>query len=157
MKKFALALLLGLVAGVTQADLMLFWTSGNEYSIGEDRYDNAAYATLYVETSNGFKALDSIETGNYVDTNITGYEDKATQYMLRLFNSKGEAIAESNPAAYSTIIASGNTWYTDTMGMKADAAAVLNSNMTFQAVPEPTSGLLMLLGLAGLALKRKRV
>lgn len=176
MKKFALALLLGLVAGVTQADLMLYWSvaATDEYKIP----DQAIYAALYAwnEDSNGvmtdakgkeisslsgLQALDSIVIGSAVDTNITGY-DKTTgydtevsKYMISLFNSSGTQIATSKPYLYEDIITSGNTWYTDTMSMKADAAVVLNSKMQF--VPEPTSGLLMLLGLAGLALKRKRV
>ena len=40
----------------------------------------------------------------------------------------------------------------------ADAATMLSSGTSanFQSVPEPTSGLLMLLGMAGLALRRRR-
>lgn len=154
MKKFALALLLGLVAGVTQAELMLYWT------VETGVYAEATYATLYAKTktsTTGFEALDSIVIGSAVDTKIDGY-DSSSLYMLKLFNLNGEAIAQSdNPASFSSILTSGHTWYTDTLGMKADEAMVLNRGMTFQSVPEPTSGLLMLLGLAGLALKRKRV
>jgi len=36
------------------------------------------------------------------------------------------------------------------------ASATATANMSWQSVPEPTSGLLLLLGMAGLALKRKR-
>ena len=39
---------------------------------------------------------------------------------------------------------------------KLDSAAAAASNWQAAAVPEPTSGLLMLVGLAGLALRRKR-
>lgn len=156
MKKFALALLLGLVAGVTQADLMLYWTvdKSGEYAIP----DEAKYATLYgSETGavDGMQALDTIVIGSAVDTKITGYDTAVSRYMITLFNSSGAQIATSSPYLYEDIITSGNTWYTDTMSMKADKVAVLNNKMEF--VPEPTSGLLMLLGLAGLALKRKRV
>jgi hypothetical protein len=36
------------------------------------------------------------------------------------------------------------------------ANMLAGTSANFQSVPEPTSGLLMLLGIAGLALKRKR-
>ena len=42
------------------------------------------------------------------------------------------------------------------MGATATTNTFRNSSWTAAAVPEPTSGLLLLLGMAGLALKRKR-
>jgi hypothetical protein len=59
-------------------------------------------------------------------------------------------------------------WYMENSGSRTTAKAVqtlsnlaskvggTGAAMAWTAVPEPTSGLLMLLGVAGLALKRKR-
>ena len=49
----------------------------------------------------------------------------------------------------------GNAMYSFAAG-KLDTVAGAASNWQTAAVPEPTSGLLMLVGLAGLALRRKR-
>jgi len=61
-------------------------------------------------------------------------------------------------------------WYMENSAVKASGSAVQNMNslamytngdknkspMQWTDVPEPTSGLLMLVGLAGLALRRRR-
>ena len=56
--------------------------------------------------------------------------------------------------------ASGNTWTSVTKTMKAQATSTANvqfgSGGSWTVVPEPTSGLLVLLGMAGLALRRCR-
>ena len=49
---------------------------------------------------------------------------------------------------------SAQTWAFGNMGLTTSANKFANSS--WQAVPEPTSGLLMLIGLAGLALRRRR-
>ncbi|MBR3221454.1 MAG: PEP-CTERM sorting domain-containing protein [Kiritimatiellae bacterium] len=56
--------------------------------------------------------------------------------------------------------AAGNTYTSETATAKAlgvgTASISFEGNGTWTAAPEPTSGLLLLLGMAGLALKRKR-
>ena len=56
--------------------------------------------------------------------------------------------------------ADGNTYQSETVSALAwavgSASFSFEGNGTWTAVPEPTSGLLMLLGMAGLALRRKR-
>lgn len=60
----------------------------------------------------------------------------------------------SSSATTSTAVADTATPANKTFASKAELQTA--SNWHTMAVPEPTSGLLMLLGLAGLALKRKR-
>ena len=65
----------------------------------------------------------------------------------------------ADPNTYTTV-ADTLTGRADTgeaiLGSNISMTAAAASSATWTAVPEPTSGLLMLLGMAGLALKRKR-
>ena len=82
-----------------------------------------------------------------------------TYYYVVLFNSKGTTTASAydyyaigqaltgNPAAVSPDTPLALAW---------QASAYGYTSYTATAVPEPTSGLLLLLGVAGIALKRKR-
>ena len=61
---------------------------------------------------------------------------------------------------FTSTDAAGNTYQSETVSALAWAVGSgsfsFEGNGTWSAVPEPTSGLLMLLGMAGLALRRKR-
>ena len=61
---------------------------------------------------------------------------------------------------FTSVDAVGNTYQSETVTAPAYGVGVgtftFEGNGTWTAVPEPTSGLLMLLGVAGLALKRKK-
>ena len=65
----------------------------------------------------------------------------------------------ADPNTYTTV-ADTLTGRADTgeakLGSNISMTAAAASSATWTAVPEPTSGLLMLLGMAGLALRRKR-
>ena len=70
-------------------------------------------------------------------------------------------VADTNYNFYFTAAdAAGNTYKSETVLAKAWAVGTgsvsFEGNGTWTAAPEPTSGLLLLLGVAGLALKRKR-
>lgn len=177
MKNVILALTVGFVALAAKADIMLYWTvptynydpeKGEEntsmdqaiYSYYSDpnhsTMPTTLYATIFAKSgSDGYTALDTIVLGSAVDTNITGYSSDYESYIIELYNAN-EKVAFSEPYTYASLLSSNPTWVTDTLGMKADVAFNFGSG-NFRATPEPTSGLLMLLGLAGLALKRKRI
>ena len=74
----------------------------------------------------------------FISDTKTGNATASTTTTISL--TPGDASAEA-PFAYGATFSVGG-WYTITSGGTP--------------VPEPTSGLLMLLGIAGLALKRKR-
>ena len=93
--------------------------------------------------------------GGAIDTKVTlpkgSGEGEYDYFIVRLFNASKVNTYVSAPYSYDSLAA--NVWATDILSMKATTAKGFGN---FRAVPEPTSGLLLLLGVAGLALKRKR-
>ena len=154
MRKLILTMILGLAAGIAKADVMLYWTVDPNVK----GYDYAVIYGISRDKENNvdvYKALDAVTAGSAIDTNVsvstkeipgTGGSEYAN-YIVRLFNNSAVTY-ESSIYSYNSLAA--HVWATDMLSMKATEAFV------FRAVPEPTSGLLLLLGVAGLALKRKR-
>ena len=153
MRKLILTMILGLAAGIAKADMMLYWTVDPKVK----GYDYAVIYGISHDENNVdvYKALDAVTAGSAIDTNVsvstkeipgTGGSAYAN-YIVRLFNNSAVTY-ESSIYSYNSLAA--HVWATDMLSMKATEAFV------FRAVPEPTSGLLLLLGVAGLALKRKR-
>lgn len=94
----------------------------------------------------------SATTGNIVvnDSWVT----EGTDYSWYAVVVSDDKYFVSSAATTSTAVADTATPASKTFASKSEMATA--SNWKTMAVPEPTSGLLMLLGLAGLALKRKR-
>ena len=154
MRKLILTMIFCLAAGIAKADVMLYWTVDPKVK----GYDYAVIYGISHDKENNvdvYKALDAVTAGSAIDTNVsvskkeipgTGGSEYAN-YIVRLFNNS-KVTYESSIYSYNSLAA--HVWATDMLSMKATEAFV------FRAVPEPTSGLLLLLGVAGLALKRKR-
>ena len=116
-----------------------------------------------IVSSYTLNALDAETNFNFEDyKSITGDSD-AGYYSVVVVN--GQAGADGLTGSYN--YAGQNTLVDPSSGSTTDLSIgdgwattwIGNGGMTavsFKAVPEPTSGLLMLLGMAGLALKRKR-
>ena len=139
-----------LVAGVAANAASFKWTAGNIYSSdGSTKWTGAVslYAAgitdaIYVaNANNGAVSVASLSTDKVTGGNAYDF--------------------------YMVIEDGGKTFTSSTVTVSAQATATSNisfGNMASQtqtasnwvAVPEPTSGLLMLLGMAGLALRRRR-
>jgi len=81
-----------------------------------------------------------------------------TAYFV-LFNGDNVYISDTADATYMAVGTAGIEFGSLTASSKAvplDASAGYSAAGWYTAVPEPTSGLLMLLGMAGLALRRRR-
>ena len=87
-------------------------------------------------------------TQTWTDTNAA-----SGNYYIVLFNGTDYAASSSIAA---TAYASAQEAHTSAAwSIAANQTALAASNFTAASVPEPTSGLLIILGMAGLALKRK--
>ena len=111
---------------------------------------NAAYTTATTAGRGGAVTV-SYKGGNYAGS------DTVSSYLV-LFNnaSASSATYYAYTSTQSITIAEGGQDGTMSFGTFASATAS-TGGWTTTAVPEPTSGLLMLLGMAGLALRRRRV
>lgn len=117
---------------------------------------------------------DDVKAGGTTAANVGGTKSASLTSKVSVSAPKDTAVA--NTTYYAAIIATYGTgddmkYYTEKVsvttgddgnatfnigGGKLDSATAAASNWQTAAVPEPTSGLLMLIGMAGLALHRKR-
>ena len=147
-----------IVAGIAANAASFKWTASNIYSPADSTTKlSGATVTLYAYLSTA-----DISTATAVATAST----TAAGAVSKTFDADLSVGSDYN---FYFVIESGDKAFTSTTKANIAAQATSTSNIAFgsmasatqnasnwAAVPEPTSGLLMLLGLAGLALKRKR-
>lgn len=160
MKKTLAFLTVGFVLLAARADYSIYWGWKDELPA------TFSYATL-VATLNGtsenlkitsggeddiYFGFEKAGEGMFADLSVFAPEDlKDVIFQAFLWDEGDQQLAKSTEIGYTKI--GENHFYSD-MGTKFDNTPYLFSTA---AVPEPTSGMLFLLGLAGLALRRKRV
>ena len=164
MKKIMFALVIGCIAAFAQASTVkwsvtsikdadgnLIGATSDKYSALVTFYDSEgaaiAGATSSSTTSNAGSGMSGSWTGAALST--TYYADIVITEIAtgNTLTSEKAQFATSASATYSINFANGT-------GFSTSGAKVNYNN--WAAAPEPTSGLLLLLGVAGLALKRKR-
>ena len=126
-------------------------TTLDGWTVGSTADNGGSVVSLYTMTSND--ATNWAFSSTYSkDGSVDGY------YAVLVQNAAGDAAAYYDIGNISgTTGASSPT--SKLVNMEWNGAEYLTSNgynVAVGAVPEPTSGLLLLLGMAGLALKRKR-
>lgn len=141
------------------------------YLFDIDAYGQADVLSAFNNgTFNSLTKLSSVETASTgaIQTSATGNAftwgdagDTLTAYFAILLTKEGKDYLYISPTADGTGLVSGTTTLsfsakTSSQLAALDAAAGYQGAGWYGAVPEPTSGLLLLLGMAGLALKRKR-
>ena len=140
------------VVGIAANAASFKWTAGNIY--GSDG------ATRWTSTVNLYAMIDSVAT--LVDTASVANGTVANKSF-----SSGALAGGNYYDFFFTIEDNGKIFTSQTVNALAQAtstATITFGNMAsatqnagnWAAVPEPTSGLLMLLGMAGLVLRRKR-
>ena len=157
MKKILILSVL-MVAAVAHADY-LYWMVADNPSDGF-AWDTAKVVTgdnSVVGEMSASEMADLASVNNYASANIgaygTGYND-ATSFFIELYNGSSEKIASASIGTADDLksFISRNTM-TD---IPSSAAIFSPTAGSFQAVPEPTSGLLFLVGGMLLGLRRKR-
>ena len=171
MKKLIIAMAIVAIAGFAQAAAFKWSTGG----LTAPNADGTAGTTAAAEATGTWLATISLYSDAACTTAIEGLTGN-TGSSVNAMNSSisgtfaGATFAYNNTTPYYAILelsyttaAGTQTLTTDVVSttLKTTGNTTLNfstaiSSATWTAVPEPTSGLLMLLGMAGLALRRKR-
>lgn len=162
MKKLMMLAAVIASAGFIHADV-LYWMVNDENADAAKARGEETAATLYAIVGSDYstkKALDSV-TGNDVadyygvssfDTQLGSYSGSTYSYFVELWNGN-----QSSPVDYQSAL---NNGYISRNGMSTPSvegmSGGLGSGSQTYNVPEPTSGLLFVIGGMLLGLKRKR-
>ena len=145
-----------IVAGIAANAASFKWSAGNIYaSDGTSKYTGDVILYAYASTADASTAFavstvtasaaGAVAATTFSNDNLVGGTTYNFYFMI-----------EDNGKAFTSDIKSGLATATQTTTITFGNMATATQNASnWAAVPEPTSGLLMLLGLAGLALKRK--
>lgn len=168
-----LAVLVATVAlGASAADSYLYWMvsdsiswKGEETPTADIKYarvgvmdnttgKNAGYLNIFTQVGEGTGSkLASDFLGNSLYANLGSFAQDGYSFYIELWNDSGRVGRSEDILDYSRALAD----YVYVMGTATPPSTPWQVGpFTTQAVPEPSSALLMLLGCAGLALKRKK-
>lgn len=163
MKKLLLIMAVSACASVARAGYVTY------YARVDDLGSDCTAATLEVHNADNDAVLSQNITSENFDTkgkapsksiNFTSETEAKTVYcIITTTTEKGNASWKSKELTYSTD--NSTLYYTPMYQSYRQMSWTFGSNpesngWTVATVPEPTSGLLMLLGMAGLALRRRR-
>lgn len=154
MKKLLTIAMITLAAMAAKADLYLYWT------VAPNAWEGVVYATVFgIDASSSNTALGGIVVNGTADSTTialgSGLDNITyTNYWVQLYDSAMSEIAKSSDIVTFDQLAS-SVW-DSTVDSKPSSTPFEFSGFT-STIPEPTSGLMLLLGLGALALKRKHV
>ena len=150
-----------LVAGVAANAATFKWSAANIYDAsGTTKYSGTAEIYAYLSDAtiadSVLATTATVTSGAFnLTENWTAAEGGKTYnfYFVIEDNGKTFSSAESTPS----VIKAGQAQATATTNIAfANMTSATQNASSWASVPEPTSGLLMLLGMAGLALRRRR-
>ena len=134
---------------------MYIYTLTEEQFTAASKMDTAAlYDTYFGETPTASKGTGGTGTATYTQT--VG-DASGKNYALLLFVDEiNGKLPEDKDAFVKATLATAQVDGSSAVTMGNQIASSLTSNWVAVPVPEPTSGLLLLLGVAGMALRRRR-
>lgn len=161
MKKLILGIAV-VVAGMQLSALaegeILYWQINNlqadaaGYSYAQLYYSVDGGETGTSLDAAGWTYVKSVNAGSEIGAALaSGMTGDTVSFFVEYFNDANDKIGFSDATAWSALAEYVSSVQSNPPTPQAGAWVP-----NFTAVPEPTSGLLMLLGLAGLALRRKR-
>lgn len=121
------------------------------YLLAPEKFGDAYLSGAWEAVGDGRINTDSDQKGLFLTADGVNYDNY--QFRVELWDADNKMTAYSDAATFSSLRSSG------ALGTLAglDQHATWTVGAFHDAVPEPTSGMLFLLGLASLALRRKRV
>ena len=154
-----IALVAALAFAGTASASTLFWQIDQETAERGYKGDDAAYAVLHA-TQTGSSADKAIVVAGYDlsegtawSTDLGTYGSSDYSFFVELLNNSGTSVfTQASPVSYDSLVSSG---YVSATALSVPAAA-LTGGFNGASVPEPTSGVLLLIGGAMLALRRRR-
>lgn len=136
----------------------LFWQVNTKDDAGTLGYagNEATYAVLYAtkagDTTENVVAGYNLNEGKAWATDLDKYGSSEYSFFVELLNSSGTPVYKQSAVSYDNLVSSG---YVSSSPLSVPTAA-LSGGFNGAAVPEPTSGILLLVGGALLALRRRR-
>ena len=145
MKKLMILAAVALMATCSQASAWRWTASNVQDATGTNPYSGTATLYAVISGTDTVVSSASMSNGSVPNTNFTN-DDLIAGTLYTFY--------------YTMEDADGNTFKSATRSAKAQQTATVplsfGNGGEWTVAPEPTSGLLMLLGMAGLALRRRR-
>lgn len=137
------------------AGYLVYFVSSADYGLASAQADLAAQKTDFITKHGQASAVTANGAATATITTTAGNSESWTGYLV-ILNAGTLADATSAYLTGETTKSTGGAGQAATLAFTANTGTQTASNWYTVAAPEPTSGLLLLLGVAGLALKRKR-